>query len=82
MIEEMSEMTKVEETPEVEEVAEETVSIPASLLGGKTVAAGDKVSLEVVDVDEENGMVHVRYAQAPKEQPKKLGVEAMAAEFD
>lgn len=79
MIEEIAEM---EETPKVEEAVEETVQIPASMLGGKTVAAGDKVSLEVVEVDEENGVINVRYAKPKEAQPKKLGVEAMAAEFD
>lgn len=79
MIEEIGEM---EETPEVEEAVEETVQIPASMLGGKTVTAGDTVSLEVVEVDDENGFINVRYAKPAKAQPKKLGVEAMAAEFD
>ena len=75
------------ESPESEgmemeaEAVSETVQIPTTLLGGKTVSPGDVVRLEVVDVDEDGGFVNVKYSQ-PKAPPKKQGVEAMAAEFD
>ena len=38
----------------VEEAAD-TISIPASVLAGKTCKPGDVLSMEVVDVDEEGG---------------------------
>lgn len=41
--------------------AEETASIPSSLLGGATVEAGDVVRLKVVSVDEESGSIEVAY---------------------
>ena len=78
----MSEDMPMEEP--TEEVAEETVSLPMTILGGKSVAAGDVVRLEVVSVDEDGGNVTVKYAtesEAPAaEEP--MGVEGMAAEFD
>lgn len=76
-----------EETPEsteevVEETAEESVQIPTSILGGQSVAPGDVVRLEVVSLDDENGVINVKYAKPKTDEPKKLGVEALAAEFD
>lgn len=73
-----------EEAPEAEvaeEVVAESASIPLSILGGQTVTPGDVVRLEVVSLDDENGVINVKYAK-PKAEPKKLGVDAMAAEFD
>lgn len=63
------------------ETTEETVSIPVSLLAGKSVAPGDVVRLEVVSLDDEGGNVVVKYAtEAPA--PETVGAESMAAEFD
>lgn len=76
-IERMEEM--MEEAPEMAE-AESISQIPLSLLGGQTVAPGDVVRLEVVDVDEDGGMVNVRYSKP--EETKALGADALAAEFD
>lgn len=76
---------EMEEEMEASEMAhegmEESATIPTSLLGGQAVSPGDVVRLEVVSLDEENGLVNVKYAK-PKAEPKKLGVEALAAEFD
>lgn len=72
------------EVPEegVEESVSETASLPLSMLGGKAATAGDVVRLEVVDVDEDNGLLTVRYATETEDKPKALGVDAMAAAFE
>ncbi len=61
------------------EEAAEAVTIPMSLLGGKTVAPGDTVMLKVTSVNDEDGTVGVEYAT---ETPEAGGVESLAAEFD
>lgn len=84
-IERLTEMAGEEaaEAPPTETVEEvsETFQIPLSSLGGKSASPGDVVRLEIVTVDEEGGMLNVKYAK-PKEQPKKLGLDSMAAQFD
>lgn len=72
-IEESAEV--VEEMPEEES---ESVSLPLSILGGQTVAPGDVVKLQVVEVDDEGGMISVKY---PKPESGGLKRDAMAAKF-
>ena len=66
------------------EATEETVSLPASLLAGKSVTPGDVVRLEVVSVDDDGASVTVKYAAEPvaEEPAESVGLEGMAAEFD
>lgn len=61
-----------------EEEVSESVSLPLSLLGGQTVAPGDMVRLQVVDVDDEGGIVNVKY---PKSETGGLKRDAMASKF-
>lgn len=61
-----------------EDVAEETVDIPASILQGKTVNPGDVVRLEVVTADDGSGTVTVKYAT---EEPMKGGIREAAEQF-
>lgn len=68
-----------EEAPVAE--AEATAQIPSTMLGGQAASPGDVVRLEVVSVDDESGLLTVKYAKAAAPE-KKLGVDAMAAEFD
>ena len=65
-----------------EQVADETSTIPSSLLAGQTVNPGDVVRLEVVSVDEDSGNVTVKYASDPSAEEEPGGVASMAAEFD
>jgi len=75
-----------EEMPEemteegMSEVAE-TVSLPPSILGGQTVAPGDIVRLEVVEVGED-GSVSVKYATESKSETPARGESAIAAAFE
>lgn len=63
-----SDMDTAPEMPEVEVAEETSTSIPASILGGQSVSPGDVIRLEVINADDENGMVTVKYAtQNPKE---------------
>lgn len=66
--------------PESEETSE-TVSLPASMLGGKSVAPGDVVRLKVVDIGDD-GSVSVTYAEEPEKQKATRGQEAIAAAFE
>lgn len=65
--------------PEETEAVEETATLPLSILAGQEVAAGDRLTLEVVEMGE--GGVTVRYPK-PDKKPKALGAEALAAAFD
>ncbi len=69
-------MMQQEEAP----MDEQTVSLPMSILAGKSVEPGDVVRLEVVSKDDEEGNITVKYAETPA--PEKQGVSGMAAEFD
>jgi hypothetical protein len=75
---------KAPESPEMDqpesESESETATIPASLIGGKTVSPGDVIRLEVVGVDEDSGEIQVKYA-SPKEK-MRMGIDEMAGKFD
>lgn len=60
------------------ESSSETISLPKSMLRGKTAAVGDVVRLKVVSDDGES--LTVEYAEEPAKE-KPMGVEAMASEF-
>lgn len=70
--------------PEVsEEVSEEVVTIPKSILGGREVAVGDVVRLRVTDIDDNpDGVLSAKYATEEAEAKPTKGVSAMASEFD
>ncbi len=55
----------------------ETATLDAGMLGGKKVAPGDVVKLEVVGVSDEDGTVTVKYAT-----PKTGGIDAASAAFN
>lgn len=69
------------ETPEGEAMAE-TVQIPMSLLGGRAVSPGDVLSLEVVDSDDDAGVVNVKYAKPAEEQAEEGGIKKALMAFD
>jgi len=58
-------MVPDEAASEASETMGETTAIPISILGGQTASPGDVVRLEVVDIDSDNGLVTVRYAEKP-----------------
>lgn len=61
-----------------EEVSEETVDIPVSMLAGQTASPGDVVRLEIVSVNDDSGTVTVKYAT---EKPMG-GIKEAAATFE
>lgn len=72
-----AEESPMEETPEE---GSETTSIPASILGGKSVSPGDVIRLEVVKSDED-GTVTVKYASGEEDEPMG-GIAGAAAKFE
>jgi len=76
--EEMVEEGMPEEGMEETEVSTSTAVLPGSIMAGKTAAAGDQITLEVVEVGED-GSLTVRY---PETETKAKGVDALAAAFD
>ena len=73
-----------EAMPEKELPAEESseVQIPKSIVGDQSVEPGDVVRLEVVSVDEETGMLNVKYAATKAQPEEEITTEKMAAKFD
>ena len=69
------------ETENEQESQAETSEIPASLLDGQTVAAGDTITLKVVSVDESTGNVTVTSAGSDGTMSSP-GSDAAASEFD
>lgn len=67
------------EQPVMGEDDSETVDIPASLLGDKSVEPGDVIRLEVVSSDPDSEMITVKYA-TPKESVG--GIDKAVAEFE
>lgn len=65
-----------EETPDAE--AQESATLPLSIVGAQPLKEGDVVKLKVLGVDSEAGTFDVAYEHAPK--PK--GIEHMASAFD
>lgn len=61
------------------ESQDETVEIPASILGGQKIKPGDVVRLEVVGEPDESGMVKVKYA-VPESPDDVMG--GMAAQMN
>lgn len=59
----------------------ETVDIPTSMLGGKTVSPGDVVRLEVVSVNEDSGTVTAKYA-TPKAPEASGGIAEAVKKFE
>lgn len=57
--------------------AQETATLPMSILGGQQVSEGDTVRLKVLSVDAESGSLTVAYAHPPK----TGGINKMAAQF-
>lgn len=64
----------------VEESSEAVSRLPKSILGGKDVAVGDVVRVEVVDLGDDD--FGVKYAKETVTEEPKGGVSKMAAEFD
>ena len=64
-----------------ESTESETVSIPLSMLAGKSVSPGDVIRLEVVESDDEGGVVKVKYATETEDEPMG-GIEGAAAAFE
>jgi hypothetical protein len=64
-----------------EQESTDSATIPASLLGGKTVKPGDEIRLEVVGIDPETETVEVRYAQAEQPIEGDTTINDMAARF-
>ncbi len=81
----MGEGLGMEEAPDAE-ATEETASvqIPKSIIGDQEVKPGDVVRLEVVSVDDDNGMLNVKYAEPKEEAPPEEGptISSMAAKFE
>lgn len=72
-----SEATEVEEPDETEGSA----SLPIELFGENLPKKGDRITLEVGDVDAEGGSVMVSY-EAPEKEDEAKGIDALAAKFD
>ena len=58
----------------------ESVDLPLSVLGDQAVAEGDVVRLEVVSVDEANGVLKVRYAHPKGETETETETETTETE--
>lgn len=82
----MAEGMGMEEAPAAEEVSvAESVDLPRSIIGDQDVAEGDVIRLEVVAVDDENGVLKVRYAhpkEAEEETEAEPSIEGLAKAFD
>jgi hypothetical protein len=64
-----------------ENLAGESFYIPGAQVG-REVSAGEKITLEVVDVDENNGDIEVRIAEAAGPTPVETALEPdLAAAF-
>lgn len=68
------------EASDAEVVDESTATLDVAVLGGQTVAPGDRVELEVVSVDDENGTLTVKYPKPEK--TTGSSIEAATAVFD
>ena len=71
-----------EELPAEEKTESSEVQIPKSIVGDQSVEPGDVVRLEVVSVDEETGMLNVKYAETKAQPEDEITSEKMAAKFD
>ena len=69
---------------ESEEGSEESsngeVTTDIAILAGKKAGPGDRVTLEIVSVDEDMGSVTLRYPKS--EAAPRRGIDEMAAEFE
>jgi len=75
-----NEMPDHGEDMDMSEDMQETTEIPASLVGGE-VKPGDTISLSVISVDSQNGMVTVSKSGGEQTAPEG-GSDQMASEFD
>ena len=66
----------------VDEAVADSIDIPLTIIGEQEVEPGDVVRLEVVSVDNDNGVIKVKYAQPEESPEEEKSIEGLASAFD